>query len=90
MAEERVEENFVRLRASVERFFHHAQDYASSRLSPSLHNERHVVRIMNNADWFRQLNVLDFLRLAGTHARVNTMLARERLSNDARFTQTLI
>ncbi|KZV76760.1 hypothetical protein PENSPDRAFT_622202 [Peniophora sp. CONT] len=81
LAEERVQENFVRLRASVERFFNHAQDYASSRMSASLRNDRHGVRILNNADWFRQLNVLDFLRLAGTHARVNAMLARESVQS---------
>ena len=34
-------------------------------------------RIVNNADWLRQLNLLDFLRDTGKHFTVNYMLAKE-------------
>jgi tyrosyl-tRNA synthetase len=34
-------------------------------------------RIVNNADWLRQLNLLDFLRDIGKHFTVNYMLAKE-------------
>lgn len=34
-------------------------------------------RIVNNADWLRKLNLLDFLRDTGKHFTVNYMLAKE-------------
>ncbi len=34
-------------------------------------------RIVNNADWLRQLNLLDFLRDTGKHFTINYMLAKE-------------
>jgi len=34
-------------------------------------------RIVNNADWLRQLNLLEFLRDTGKHFTVNYMLAKE-------------
>ncbi len=34
-------------------------------------------RIINNADWLRQLNLLEFLRDTGKHFTVNYMLAKE-------------
>ena len=35
-------------------------------------------RIVNNADWLRTLNLLEFLRDIGKHFTVNYMLAKDR------------
>lgn len=37
--------------------------------------------ILNNVDWFSQINVLDFLRDVGKDFSVNTMLARDAVKN---------
>jgi tyrosyl-tRNA synthetase len=73
----RVEENIARLTASVSRFLDRASDYAKSRL-PGYSPPCSPPRVMNNFEWHKDLNLLDFLRTAGTQARVNSMLARER------------
>jgi len=39
--------------------------------------ERNPARIINNADWLRKLNFLDFLRDIGKHFTVNYMMAKE-------------
>lgn len=36
------------------------------------------VRVVNNLEWFGKMGVLDFLRVVGKHARVGTMMARDR------------
>lgn len=33
-------------------------------------------RIVNNYDWYKKLNVVDFLQVAGRNFRVGTMLSR--------------
>jgi tyrosyl-tRNA synthetase len=35
------------------------------------------LRVVNNAHWYENMNVLDFLREVGKHARVSNMLARD-------------
>lgn len=34
--------------------------------------------VTSNFQWHENINLLDFLRTVGVHARVNTMLNRER------------
>jgi tyrosyl-tRNA synthetase len=45
------------------------------------------VKVVNNLDWFGQMNALDFLRDLGKHFRVNTMMKKDavqsRLNSDA-------
>lgn len=38
-------------------------------------------RIMNNADWLNQLNLIDFLRSIGKHFTVNAMLAKDAVKS---------
>ena len=40
-----------------------------------------AARIVNNADWLRKLNLLDFLRDTGKHFTVNYMLAKDSVKN---------
>jgi tyrosyl-tRNA synthetase len=77
MEEATVENNMVKLFAAVQKFFERARDYAVKRI-PSLRASYVPPLIMNNTDWFKNLSVLEFMRVAGTAARVNSMIARER------------
>lgn len=77
MEEATVESNMLRLFAAVQKFFERARDYASRRV-PSLGASYTPPLVMNNTDWFKGLGVLEFMRVAGTAARVNGMIARER------------
>jgi tyrosyl-tRNA synthetase len=76
MGETTVENNMVKLSASVQKFFDRAHDYVNKRITPP--RASHLPLIMNNIDWFKNLGVLEFMRVAGTAARVNSMIARER------------
>jgi len=37
-----------------------------------------VPKVLDNFQWYKDMNLLEFLRVAGYHSRVNTMLGRER------------
>ncbi|KAI0266682.1 hypothetical protein BC834DRAFT_873037 [Gloeopeniophorella convolvens] len=80
MEEALVQDNMMKLTASVQRFFERAHGYAEKR-TPLLGTTHPPPRVMNNIDWFRGLGVLEFLRVAGTAARVNTMVARESVQS---------
>jgi tyrosyl-tRNA synthetase len=71
------EHNTTKLEQSVTAFFGRAEQYAETRLPPSL-NIVHGPKLLNNKEWLQDLRLLDFLRTAGIHIRLNTMLARER------------
>jgi tyrosyl-tRNA synthetase len=72
-----VEDNVVNLTSSIQAFFERAYLYAGSRLSlDSCVMSAPVVR--SNLDWHESFTLLDFLQTVGVHARVNTMLNRER------------
>lgn len=59
-------------------FFLRGTEYAHTRLRPSK-KLYFQPDILNNRNWLKDLNFLEFLRTAGVHVRINTMLARERL-----------
>jgi tyrosyl-tRNA synthetase len=78
MNEAATEKNVHELSATVQKFFDRAGDYACKRM-PSPGALYAPPRVMNNIEWFKNLGVLEFMRVAGTAARVNSMIARERL-----------
>lgn len=57
-----------------------AQSTAIGDLLASLVGKTNI-RILNNADWFGKMGVLDFLRDVGRHFRVGTMLGKESVRN---------
>lgn len=65
------------LSSAVQKFFERACDYVGKRM-PSQRASYTPPRVMNNIEWFKNLGVLEFMRVAGTAARVNSMIARER------------
>lgn len=77
MGEAMGQSNTLKLSAAVQNFFERARDYAGKRVSPSDQSCTPPL-VMNNIDWFKNLGVLEFLRVAGATARVNSMIARER------------
>ncbi len=71
------EKNMHELLAAVHKFFERARDYVGERI-PSRGASFAPPLVMNNIEWFQNLGVLEFMRVAGTAARVNSMIARER------------
>lgn len=72
-----VDNNAASLTASIQSFFNRALVYASSRLL--LDQDIHAgLSVVNNIEWHQPFTLLDFLHKVGTHARINTMLNRER------------
>lgn len=62
---EQLDENAIGIRGQLEQFL----DF-----SPGISNR---ARMVNNAEWLRELNLLDFLRDTGKRFTVNYMLAKE-------------
>ena len=71
------QKNMLKLSAAVETFFERASDYMGKRI-PSPTAPHAPPLVMNNIEWFKNLGVLEFMRVVGTTARVNSMIARER------------
>lgn len=61
----------------VHRFFKTATAYAEER-RPQSTPEAQSPTVVNNITWFREMGMLEFLRTVGKHAKVNTMLSRDR------------
>ena len=71
------EKNMHDLLVAVQNFFECARIYVGKRTA-SLGASFTPPLVMNNIEWFRNLGVLEFMRVVGTAARVNSMVARER------------
>ncbi|KAG6861097.1 hypothetical protein C0995_004034 [Termitomyces sp. Mi166 len=71
-----VSDNVDSLTKGIHTFFKHASAYARAR---GLNVERLIREpaVTSNLQWHENINLLDFLRTVGVHARVNTMLNRE-------------
>lgn len=72
-----VEGNVKALTAGIQQFFSRAMEYAKGRLQPS---DTPITEpdVRNNLHWLKGLGLLEFLRAVGIHARINTMMARDR------------
>ena len=77
MDEVATQKNMLRLSTAIETFLERASDYMSKRI-PSSTASYAPPLVMNNIKWFKDLGVLEFMRVVGTTARVNSMIARER------------
>ena len=72
-----VEDNASSLKSGVSRFFQGSLTYAAKR-SRCLDVKAIVPKVLDNFQWYKYMNLLEFLRVAGYNSRVNTMLGRER------------
>ncbi|KAG1751580.1 uncharacterized protein EDB91DRAFT_1045171 [Suillus paluster] len=70
-----IQSNTTKLTESIQQFFSRATEYALDKV-PSLTTSAQL-QVVNNLDWLKELNLLDFLRSTGIHFRVNHMLARD-------------
>ena len=59
------------------RLFESVALYAGERLDGS-NDALQKPTVRNNIEWFGSLNLLEFLSKAGRHARIPTMLSRDR------------
>ncbi|KAG6820742.1 hypothetical protein H0H93_012388 [Arthromyces matolae] len=73
---EQVDKNVDSLSAGITTFFQRAASYAQSH-GLKIDELNTKPTIMSNLTWHQNTNLLDFLRVVGVHARVNTMLNRE-------------
>ncbi|KAF9784313.1 hypothetical protein BJ322DRAFT_1064083 [Thelephora terrestris] len=71
-----VEDNASILRSAVTKFFQGSLTYAAARLK-CLDVRADVPEVLDNFQWYKSMGLLEFLRVAGYHSRVNTMLGRE-------------
>lgn len=76
---EHLNANISGLTRSVNTFFQRAVEHASTRLGLG-DGEAALegVNVKSNIDWFKDFSMIEFLRVVGVHARVNTMMNRER------------
>lgn len=72
-----MEDNALTLISAVTKFFQGSLTYATTRLK-CLDVRFDVPRVVDNFQWYKHMNLLEFLRVVGYHSRVNTMLGRER------------
>ncbi|CCG82830.1 Tyrosyl-tRNA synthetase,mitochondrial [Taphrina deformans PYCC 5710] len=79
MAVRTITSNVDALSAQLTRFFENGSAYASSR---GYNTERFGrMQVVNNADWYAQLNFMDFMNDVGRNVRLQSMLARDSVKN---------
>lgn len=72
-------DNVDSLTQAVNGFFASAMEYGSRRVPPSVRAiPESLPKIANNVEWLGSLGLLEFLTKAGRHARVPTMISRDR------------
>ncbi|KAG8906668.1 tyrosyl-tRNA synthetase [Tulasnella sp. 403] len=80
LALDEVQSNVQHITTQVHRFFENAVNYAEKR-NLTLGVDVPPPKVVNNLDWYQDMPVLDFLRLVGKHAKVNTMISRDSVSS---------
>ncbi|XP_046554527.1 tyrosine--tRNA ligase, mitochondrial-like [Haliotis rubra] len=71
-----VEENVVKITENLQRVFSHHQNLLWKNNKPLPE-----VRILNNLDWYRDMNIVDFLSTTGRHFRMGQMLSRHSVKS---------
>ncbi|TPX40347.1 tyrosine---tRNA ligase [Synchytrium endobioticum] len=80
MPSETVTGNACKIEAQLATVFENACLYLQKR-KLAMPAEMKPVKILNNLDWFKDLGLLDFLTIAGHHARISAMLARDSVKS---------
>ena len=73
-----MEHNVNLLTENIRNFFRRAAAYAATRIAQNKEVTAAEPSVTSNLQWHEDVNMLDFLQTVGIHARVNTMLNRER------------
>ena len=72
-----VEQNVASLEAALRKFFEGATEYAATR-GISTKGAFSDLQVKSNLEWHKDFSMLDFFMIVGSHARMNTMLNKER------------
>lgn len=70
--------NVALIRGQIESFLLNGVEYAKSRQIANA-DGLGAISSVNNADWWRSVNLLDFLATYGRHIRISQMLARDSI-----------
>ncbi|KAJ2747691.1 tyrosyl-tRNA synthetase [Coemansia sp. BCRC 34301] len=73
--------NVAGIEAQLERFFSRGTEYAARRMPNLDIDSLKPVRVLHNADWYKNMNILAFLGHIGRYARVGTMMARDSVKS---------
>jgi tyrosyl-tRNA synthetase len=75
LTKEQLDANFKGIETQLTNFFDRAIKYI-----PNSSNEPQLktVTLLNNYDWYKNMNIVEFLTKVGKWARVSTMLSRSR------------
>ncbi|KAJ2699092.1 tyrosyl-tRNA synthetase [Coemansia sp. IMI 209128] len=79
--------NVAGIEVQLERFFRRGTRYAVQRMPELDHRGLKPVRILHNADWYKDMNILTFLGHIGRYARVGVMMARDSVKSRLQSTQ---
>ncbi|KAJ2732941.1 tyrosyl-tRNA synthetase [Coemansia sp. BCRC 34962] len=79
--------NVAGIEAQLDRFFRRGTRYAAQRMPDLDHRGLKPVRILHNADWYQDMNILAFLGHIGRYARVGTMMARDSVKSRLQSSQ---
>lgn len=79
--------NINGIEAQLVRFFQRGTDYATRRIPELDPTKLKQIRILHNADWYKDMDILSFLGHVGRHARVGAMMARDSVKSRIQTTQ---
>ncbi|AET40922.1 tyrosine--tRNA ligase MSY1 Ecym_7069 [Eremothecium cymbalariae DBVPG len=74
-------ENVAKISGQLSTFFENGWKYYQSRVPKELQNERGSVINTDNYEWWKDVNMLEFLSKYGRHIRVQSMLSRDSVSS---------
>ncbi|KAJ1724820.1 tyrosyl-tRNA synthetase [Coemansia erecta] len=73
--------NVAGIEAQLQRFFSRGTEYALKRMPEIDPAGLRQVRVLHNADWYRDMNILAFLGSVGRYSRVGAMMARDSVKS---------
>ncbi|KAI8324159.1 hypothetical protein GQ54DRAFT_256969 [Martensiomyces pterosporus] len=81
LGQDALAKNVAGIEAQLERFFARGTAYASRRIPDLDVGALKNIKVLHNADWYRDMNILSFLGHVGRYARVGTMMARDSVKS---------
>ena len=79
MSQEQVQSNINQFRKEFERINNNIEENLIS--SKSYYGKMPEVEYVNNIDFYKDMNVIDFLRDVGKHYRIGTMLSKDSVKS---------
>ncbi|KAJ1837904.1 tyrosyl-tRNA synthetase, partial [Coemansia sp. RSA 2703] len=73
--------NIAGIEAQLQRFFSRGTEYALKRMPEIDPTRLRKVCVLHNADWYQDMNILQFLGSVGRYSRVGAMMARDSVKS---------